>query len=367
MIDIEERLKAGPLKVRNLWSGEQTARLGREVLERRRRRFFMRVLAAGLSCAALAALALWSTTLLRASVASQQAAVELRAQPPRVVSLADGSKARLVSSDANLGTDSNRAKRIELRPLGGTVHFDVVPSTERSFEVRSGDVRVRVVGTAFTLRRLASQTEVSVEHGRVQVSWPGGETLLGASEHGRFPPEESQVTAAARSSAQTVEVEPAASALAPPGWRELAHKRQYDSAYAELFVERAGATTDDPADLLLAADVARLSRHPADAVAPLQKIVRSFAGDSRAPIAAFTLGRVLLDDLGHAAEAANAFARARSLSPEGPLALDALSREIEARSRAGQKAQARTLAEQYLDKYPNGRHAAKLGKMLDAQ
>ena len=50
------------------------------------------------------------------------------------------------------------------------------------------------------------------------------------------------------------------------------------------------------------------SGHPAEAVAPLQRIVDGFAADPQAPLAAFALGRLQLDDLNqpHAAAAASA-------------------------------------------------------------
>jgi len=51
--------------------------------------------------------------------------------------------------------------------------------------------------------------------------------------------------------------------------------------------------------------------------------------------AAFTLGRVLLDELGRPSEAVDAFPLARSSG--GPLAEDALAREVEALSRAGER------------------------------
>ncbi len=108
---------------------------------------------------------------------------------------------------------------------------------------------------------------------------------------------------------------------------------------------------------MLAADVFRLSGHPADAVTPLQRVIDRHADDPRAPLAAFTLGRVLLDDLGRPAAAARAFARAGALDPDGALTEDALAREVEAWAKAGQAQRARTRAELYLERHPNGHRA----------
>jgi transmembrane sensor len=114
-------------------------------------------------------------------------------------------------------------------------------------------------------------------------------------------------------------------------------------------------------DLLLAGDVARLSGHAGAAVAPLSRAVELHPEDPRAPLAAFTLGRVHLEDLGAPRDAALAFAGARTLEPDGPLAEDALAREVEAWSRAGETETARTRALTYIQRYPQGRrvHAVR--------
>ena len=71
--------------------------------------------------------------------------------------------------------------------------------------------------------------------------------------------------------------------------------------------------------------------------------------------AAFTLGRVLLEELGRPAEAADAFADAVRLAPTGPMTEDAIAREVEALSRAGESLAAKQLAQHYLEQFPTGR------------
>jgi transmembrane sensor len=114
------------------------------------------------------------------------------------------------------------------------------------------------------------------------------------------------------------------------------------------------AVRDEVNDLLLAADVARLSHHPAEAVEPLRQILRLHASDPRSSLAAFTLGRVLLESLGEPREAADAFAEVQALAPGGELLADALARETEARAAAGDMVTARTLAERYVRDFPTG-------------
>lgn len=164
-------------------------------------------------------------------------------------------------------------------------------------------------------------------------------------------------------------VPPLPPASEPTSWQALAHEGQFEQAYRLAYgppAEVQGAHRAAPppllkerevvpSELLLLADVARLSHHPADAVAPLSRLLREHATDPRAPLAAFTLGRVLLDELGRPREAAQSFLRVQELDPDGPLSQDALAREVEAWSRAGEAASARARALQYVQKYPAGR------------
>jgi transmembrane sensor len=145
---------------------------------------------------------------------------------------------------------------------------------------------------------------------------------------------------------------------APPPqatWRDLAVEGRFDQAYARLSAVPEEALAADPGGLLLAADVFRLTAHPRAALAPLRRVLEGHAADPRAPLAAFTLGRVLLDDLGEPREAAGAFRAAGDLDPDGSLAEDALAREVEAWSRVGEPSLARDRAQQYVRSFPEGR------------
>ncbi len=108
--------------------------------------------------------------------------------------------------------------------------------------------------------------------------------------------------------------------------------------------------------MLALADVARLSGHPREAVEPLRRVARS--GDGRAPLAAFTLGRVELGELGNPASAAASFELALRLGLPAGLREVAHARLVEAHARAGHVAEARRWAGAYAQSFPNGRHAA---------
>jgi len=386
VIDLEALLARGPLRVRSVWSGEQSDRAARRILRRRRAAFVVDTMAAAFAFALIA----WvggSHGRFPAGGLAHGAAIAAPgpgsatrggATTGEATTFADGSVAELGSGEAQLQIEEDTPRRVVARLRGGA-RFRVVPNPERTFQVQAGDVRVRVLGTVFSLQELGSgQTQVLVQQGRVEVAWVGGAAVLLAGQGGVFPPGEDRPAEDAPSSRPAGAPDaPAGEAIAGqapdraarpvrgrPEWREYAARGEYDRAYALLRAAGAGGVPDDAGDLLLAADVARLSGHPDQAVAPLRSLCDRHAGDRRAPVAAFTLGRVLLDDLGRAPEAADAFHRARLLWPGGPLAEDALAREAEAWQRAGELVRASEMARAYRDRYPRGRHLAALATLL---
>jgi transmembrane sensor len=268
--------------------------------------------------------------------------------------LEDGSTVQPLADEARIEALESSAAKQAVRLVAGKARFDVTPRPKRKFEVQARGVTISVLGTAFVVAVEADDVRVQVEHGHVRVSWPGGTRELRGGEQGVFDatkppalePEPSPAPSAEASSARPV---------APPSWRALAEEGEYGKAYQRLNSEGSSAIRNDPGDLLLAADVARLGGHPGKSVALLERVIKNHRGDSRAPLAAFTLGRVLLDQLGRPREAAAAFANARQLAPGGALAQDALAREVESWSRAGDAALARARATEYLERFPKGR------------
>jgi outer membrane protein assembly factor BamD (BamD/ComL family) len=83
-----------------------------------------------------------------------------------------------------------------------------------------------------------------------------------------------------------------------------------------------------------------------------------------ASIAAFTLGRISFEKLHAYGEAAIWFDTYMREQPAGPLMGDSFGRRMEARMRAGDHAQARVDAEQYLRRFPEGPYAAEARTLL---
>ncbi|HXI57221.1 MAG TPA: FecR domain-containing protein [Polyangia bacterium] len=251
----------------------------------------------------------------------------------------------------------------------GGARFFVPHDTSHPFMVVAGDVTIEDLGTTFTVRYLSTdRLDIAVEEGRVKVSAPGaagaarstselgpGQRLEVALLSALSPPSSPSSTAP-----PALDKRPHAALAASSSWRPLAERGRYDEAHTALKKAGPNAVRDETADLLLAADAARLSGYPAEALPYLERVVRAHARDPRSSLASFTMGRVLLDELGRPREAADAFARARVAG--GPLAEDALAREVEAAARAGDTTRSRELAHDYQSLYPHGRRAKAVSR-----
>lgn len=283
------------------------------------------------------------------------------AAPPSPVSPARPTATPL-TTDTELVVDPQGSGRAFVLRRG-SARF-VVTHDQRPFRVRVGHLLVEDLGTVFTVARLSDhQIKVAVEEGRVAVLCQDSRVELGTRQSQTFvceAPEEASSLAVepprAQPAAHPAKVGiPAAapSRSSAPAWKILAERGQYHEAYDSLHKENEAPVRDETQELLLAADTTRLSGHSREAVPYLQRLLLRHGQDPRAHLAAFTLGRVLLDELAQPAEAAEAFERARA--PRSPLAEDALARAIEAWARAGNAHRAHALALEYQRLYPQGR------------
>lgn len=287
----------------------------------------------------------------------------LAAQSPGLPEVAIGEDARVVMPiDAPVRTVKSEPGLLWLEVERDAARFVVAPQRGRTVRVSAAGVDVEVVGTAFSVaRESAENVRVMVTEGRVRVRAGQRESLLSKGEQGLFvaPPPVAEVASPAVEAPVDDDVVDAPEVTKKPKvkkskrpatWRALAERGDFGRAWAAL--QQEDAPDDEPGDLLRAADVARLSGHPAASLAPLRRVSTNFRGDPRASLAAFTLGRVLLDDLGNPREAVDAFLQAHALAPRSPLAPDALARAVEAQSRAGDLEAARVTAERFLREYP---------------
>ncbi len=297
-----------------------------------------------------------------------QPTVTTRTEASTETRFRDGSTATALTPGAVLEVQKTSDSEIDVAAKVGSYRFNVMPNPARHFVVHIADVTVRVLGTEFLVAQTEGRVEVRVERGRVEVTWPSGRTELGADESGWFPPmPQTAVPATNPSATELVETAKSLPKALPSvndraKFIELSRQGDYQAAFS--IIDRAPNLFESSAeDLMMAADAARLSNHPSQAVGYLQRITKEHARDSRAPLAAFTLGRIYMNQLGQSASAARAFALVRQLAPAGALVQDALAREAEALEQAGQHAAAKQVAEEYLRQYPSGRRSAKLRQL----
>jgi transmembrane sensor len=257
-------------------------------------------------------------------------------------SLSDHSRATALEQGSRLTIEEDAPESARLRLERGRVKFEVTRRPERTFSVRAGSVTVSVIGTVFAIELVADRVGVSVDQGAVEVDWGVGHERLFAGESGWFPPVVLSDTASrvSRSAAPAGGTLPRAS-----------------DAKAAASAASSPATVQE---LLTESDAARSRGDPARGAELLRRILSEHAGDPRAPLAAFTLGRVLLNELGKPREAAAAFHEVIVKAPRSQFAEDALAREVDAWQAASETARARALAKAYLERFPEGRHAARM-------
>jgi transmembrane sensor len=102
----------------------------------------------------------------------------------------------------------------------------------------------------------------------------------------------------------------------------------------------------------------------------IQTLKAAVAGGTEPPrraIAAFTLGKLLLDTAGQPGQAEAAFRTCLRLSPPSSVAEDALARLVEAQARSGKVLGAKTTARQYEQRYPNGRRLADVQRWANSR
>lgn len=354
MSNLRERIEKSRHAVDSKWSPERERLLAQRVARSlQRRAIARRVSGAGVAALVLAALGYFGA---RASGPVDE---------PGTLRFADGSVATPLSGESRLAIIDDAPDSSLVTLMAGGARFDVVSRPNRRFRVDAGVVQVEVLGTQFVVEHQEGKVFVSVERGHVRVHEGSAVTDLLAGERALFP-RARETRAMTPAPPDTAELSPAppakqqnpapAVSLRPPDWRVLAHQGEFERAYVAR-QRRSPAVRDGPQDLLLASDVARLSGHPAEAIEPLRELVARYGSDPRAPLAAFTLGRVLLDEVGRPREAAEAFRQVQGLEGAGQLTQDALARETEAWSRAGEPDLARERALEYLKRFPTGQRA----------
>ncbi|HWA74641.1 MAG TPA: FecR domain-containing protein [Polyangiaceae bacterium] len=351
-------------EIRDMWQGVQRLR-ARASHPKAGVRPFLRV---ALACAVvLSAFVIWFASTRATSAGPLR---DARGQLPNRLSDAQ-SKVTLLSDGSRIELDTNSELEVlendsanfscVLRKGRGT--FDVKPGGPRHWRIETSLVLVEVVGTRFIVQRTDEQTRVNVERGSVVV-------------RGDRVPDGVQKLAAGQTLVVTPALRAATSSLAPalgaPAQGESTHVVALPREGGVREAAKPAALSPDlapaarPVDLLQAADEQRRRGDMRGAIQTLRAAVVS-AEPSRRAIAAFTLGKLLLDATGQASEAERAFRTCLRLSPPSSVAEDALARLVEAQARAGRTDAALTTARQYEQRYPSGRRLADVQRWANTR
>jgi transmembrane sensor len=300
------------------------------------------------------------------------------------IALSDGSHIRLLPG-ARMEPLESTGATFSAIVAQGRADFDVRPGGPRHWTIECGLATVEVVGTEFSCERGSGRLRVEVRRGVVLVRGErvperarrlsagesldireetdrsmvmAGNILDPAALRERANSQEAVASDATVEMANREDSQPRAHGSVARPWRDLARRGRHEDAYATLGPEglRRESKRLGVNDLLALADVARLSGHPAEAVMPLDRILGDFANDAQAPLAAFALGRLEMDSLGHAQAAASAFRKALALGIPRSLREDVRARLVEAYARSGDGRAAQRAADAYLAEFPKGRH-----------
>lgn len=243
----------------------------------------------------------------------------------------------------------------------GAAHVSVVHREKTKWVFTAGPYRVHVVGTKFELSWNPDSTglQVQMEEGVVEVEGPGmaRQRVAGTGKLELFADAEVDAETAVPE-AEPVAARPAArhrakapAVVAPPGtptWRYLAETGDasgaLSAAEAAGFSSLAGSLVKE--DVMLLGDAALKARKPARAIEAYNAVRERFPGSAASIDAALRLGRMFAqshDDV----TAAKWFERAYREGPNGALASEAMGRWMSA-------SRDRSVAEEYLRRFPNG-------------
>ncbi len=339
---------------------------------------------------------------------------------PRELVLDDGSTVTL-DDDARLQVLANDGGRFVTLLDRGGARFGVTPGGPRRWTIETELATVEVVGTRFRVVPAPDRLLVEVEHGVVVVRGdrvPGRVVRLTDGERlevtasAEPPPKTAALDRApgtdataptadpaatpATAPAATTPTAPAPTAPTPNGpnatepssaaQRPTPHGSAKPPADPEARQTPPGSSDDEDDDeldrameaatraasgeplpvddALEAADRLRAEGRTAEAADLLEDALRRDPDATAAGLAAFTLGRIVLDQLGQFDRAARAFALVIAAGSPSSLVEDAHARRADALLRAGRRADAEAAIDDYERAFPKGRRIARLRARL---
>jgi TolA-binding protein len=335
---------------------------------RQRRRAVIRtVMKGGAGLALAAGLFLVATQVFREPSAVTAGTVVGAEASPVLVSLSDGSKAR-VEPVSTILVRRDTPERLEVELTLGGATFEVVRRPQRRFAVVAGDIEVEVRGTEFTVHRRGQEhVEVSVLHGVVDVTQKSSGNLVARLTAGaRW---EGPIRASANLDAeplQQAENEPAREPAAPtpePTDRETMQAPAAEQPSPRPLARNAqSAEGAEVRGLFERASSARRSGDVAQAITLYGELVRRYPESEYSKLAALELGRLQLRAGHEPRAAAAALEQAIAKDPSSPLTPDALFHLLSAYEEAGDNVRCKATKARYLRQFPKGPHVSEVNK-----
>ncbi|HKQ67857.1 MAG TPA: FecR domain-containing protein, partial [Polyangiaceae bacterium] len=278
LIDREPEVEQALERINVRWNGQRTEQALASLQQRMRRRAL--ATRAGIGVVGVAAFA-WllaprvSEMFRSKSEPRAEQIVVPSERPP--VTFYDGSQMTPLDQQTEVSVLEASPDRIVAGVLRGGARFEVTHRPSRVFLAQAGGVSVEALGTIFSIERLDPGVWVSVTRGHVRVQWEGGSRELAVGEADWFPPRAEGAGGVAAIRPENLPPGDAREAGASPNptstisdlvrsdrWKALAKQGKNDEAYTML-APLPSNQVRDPEELLLAADVARLSGHPKQA------------------------------------------------------------------------------------------------------
>ena len=339
------------------------------------------------------------------------------------LTFSDGTRIQLAAG-AKVSVGAPGANGARVRVQDGRAHFEVVHRPHAAWTVDAGPYAVEVTGTVFDVRWSGAEevAEVRLRSGTVRVSGPlltehatlrPGQSLIARlaahelrieDERGATalsppaaapaspavrampaPPSEPAAAPVAAAAARPAAPPrpkkrsrrvaladapapaPPPAAWAPQDWTARVATGDAGAVVAEAEAHGIDAVLEeaDAPALVALADAARYDGRRELASRVLLAERRRFPGTPAAGNAAFFLGR-LADDQGKPTEALDWYRRYLSEQSHGAYASEALGRVMLGVARVSGRAAARELAEEYLDRFPNGTYLLHARQILAA-
>ncbi|MES1205696.1 MAG: FecR domain-containing protein [Pseudomonadota bacterium] len=357
-------------RIDRLW-GRVSARLG----ERRRRPGWLRAapVLGAVGLVAVVVVIVFEANGMRGGrdrVASPWQGAQLEtAADALAVTLADGSLLKL-DPRSRIEVRDRSASGVKLVLARGRIACDVTHRPGRSFVVVAGGVEVHVVGTRFSVAAEqgagGARVEVQVERGAVEVQ---GSDASGVPVRVEAGHSWSQVTRTAAldgtpASPPRAEAPDAAGPPEPPDTAQALVARQQAAEQepparparpARVAASRSRPDSDARELFEMARNQWRAGRID-QAARTYRQLLEAHPRDPRAGLAAFELGRLLMDHLGDRPGAVKALEQAVALAPDAELREDALARLVGASAATQDPDRCASARARYLAEYPSGVH-----------